>query len=63
MDEKLFLVQQSHNHQNDSVLARSLVALPGNAEKVFKTQKPALVMVWAAISEKGKLFLTLKESR
>ena len=53
-DEKLFSVQQSHNHQNDRVLARSLEAIPGNAGKVFRTQKPASVMVWAAVSERGK---------
>lgn len=56
-DEKLFSVQQSHNHQNDRVLSRSLEAIPGNAGKVFRTQKPASVMVWAAISESGKSLL------
>ena len=53
-DEKLFSVQQSYNHQNDRVLARSYEAIPGNAGKVFRTQKPASVMVWAAVSERGK---------
>ena len=53
-DEKLFSVQQCHNHQNDRILAKSIEAIPGNAGKVFRTQKPASVMVWAAISERGK---------
>lgn len=53
-DEKLFSLQQSHNHQNDRIVARSRETIPGNAGKVFRTQKPASVMVWAAISERGK---------
>ena len=53
-DEKLFTVQQAHNHQNDWVLAKTLDSIPANTGQVFRTQKPASVMVWVAISEKGK---------
>jgi len=53
-DEKLFSVQQSHNHQNDRILSRRREESSGSAGKVFRTQKPASVMVWAAISDRGK---------
>ena len=53
-DEKSFTVQQVHNPQNDRVLAKTLDLIPANTRKVFSTQKPALVIVWTAISEKGK---------
>ena len=53
-DEKLFLVQQSHNHQNDRVLARTLEAIPGNVGKFFGVQKSTSVMIWTAISKRGK---------
>ena len=47
-------MQQVHNHQNDQVLAKTLDLIPANKRKVFRIQKPASVMVWTAISEKGK---------
>ena len=53
-DEKLFTVQQVHNHQNDRVLEKTLDSIPTNTRKVFRTQKPASVMVGTAISEKWK---------
>ena len=53
-DEKLFTVQQAHNHQNDRVLAKTLDSIPANTGKVFRIQKPTSVMVWAAISERGE---------
>ena len=58
-DEKLFTVQQAHNHQNDRVLVKTLNSISANTRKVFRTQKPASVMVWTAISEKGKSPLVL----
>ena len=61
-DEKLFTVQQAHNHQNDRVLAKTLNSIPANTKKVFRTQKPASVMVWTAISEKGKSSLVFVNS-
>ena len=62
-DEKLFTVQQEHNHQNDRVLAKTLDSIPSNTRKVFRTQKPASVMMWTAISEKGKSPLVFVNSR
>ena len=44
-NEKLFTVQQAHNQQNDRVLVKTLNSIPANTRKVFKTQKPASVMV------------------
>ena len=54
-DEKLFTVQQAHSHQNDQVWAKTLDSISANTRKVFRTQKPASVMVWTAISEKEKI--------
>ena len=53
-DKKLFTVQQVHNHQNDRVLTKTLDSILANTRKVFRTQKPASVMVWTAISETEK---------
>ncbi|KAI6647104.1 hypothetical protein LOD99_8941 [Oopsacas minuta] len=46
-DEKLFTVEQSLNKQNYRILALSKDALPQDTFRVFRTQKPMSVMVWA----------------
>ena len=53
-DEKLFSIQASFNHQNDRVLATDSRNVPDKHRRVFRTQKPASVMVWAAVSQAGK---------
>lgn len=53
-DEKLFTVEAAFNHQNDRILSQSIEAIPIGAKKVRRTQKPASVMVWAAVSSEGK---------
>ena len=53
-DEKLFTVQASFNHQNDRVLSRDRQSILEHYRQVYRTQKPASVMVWAAVSESGK---------
>lgn len=53
-DEKLFTVQASFNQQNDRVLSCNRQSIPEDHGRVFRTQKPASVMVWAAVSESGK---------
>ena len=53
-DEKLFTVQQAHNRQNDRVLSKTINSIPVNTGKVLRSQKPASVMVWAAVSKRGK---------
>ena len=56
-DEKLFLVQQSHNAQNNRVYSVAFEDLPEKVRTVQRFQNSNAVMVWGAISEKGKLRL------
>ena len=48
-DEKLFTVEEIHNHQNDRILAKNSKACADDVKNVHRTQKPASVMVWAGI--------------
>ena len=51
-DEKIFDIQQAYNPQNDRIWAEEA---PGTEERVVeRTQKAKSVMVWAAISARGK---------
>jgi len=50
-DEKMFTVEAKFNSQNDRILAKSADSIPTSVKSVFHRQKPASVMVWAAISE------------
>jgi len=50
-DEKMFTVEAKFNSQNDRILAKSADSIPPSIKTVFRRQKPASVMVWAAISE------------
>ena len=52
-DEKLFTVEAAFSHQNDSVLSKSLQDNPPGLGKVERTQWPASVMVWSAVSSEG----------
>lgn len=60
-DEKMFLLQDSHNQQNDRVYAKSLNDAPRNILAVERYQNVSRVMVWGAISRKGKLPLLFIE--
>lgn len=53
-DEKLFTVQQSFNSQNDRIWSKDLSVSISNARIVSRSQKPASIMVWAAITSNGK---------
>ena len=53
-DEKLFTIEQSLNKQNDRILALSKDALPQDTFRVFRTQKPMSVMVWAGVTSTGR---------
>lgn len=50
-DEKLFTVEQAHNHQNDRSWCREA---PGTSAIVERRQNPKSVMVWAGICASGK---------
>ena len=56
-DEKLFTVEAAYNHRNDTVLSKSLQDISPGLKK-GRTQKPASVMIWAAVSLEGKSPLT-----
>ena len=50
-DEKIFTVEAQFNLQNNKILAKSANRIPSSINSVYRCQKPASVMVWAAISE------------
>ena len=50
-DKKIFTVEAQFNSQNDRILAKSANNIPSSINSVYCCQKPASVMVWAAISE------------
>lgn len=54
-DEKLFLLQDSHNQQNDRVYASTLADAPKSKLAIERYQNTSGVMVWGGISRKGKL--------
>lgn len=53
-DEKLFTVEAAPNTQNDRIISSNISAVPIETKSIFKRQKPASVMVWAGISERGR---------
>lgn len=60
-DEKMFLLQDSHNQQNDRVYSVSLASAPRDKLAVERFQNVSRIMVWGAISKKGKLPLHFVE--
>lgn len=61
-DEKMFLLQDSHNQQNDRVWSVSLYDAPVDKLAVERFQNVSRVMVWGAISRKGKIPLHFVET-
>jgi inhibitor of nuclear factor kappa-B kinase subunit alpha len=57
-DEKLFTIEQSHNHQNDRIWA---IEVPLQDKLVNRSQKPKSVMVWAGVTSNGKTPLIFVE--
>ena len=53
-DEKMLTVRVKLNSQNDRILAKSADSIPTSVKSVFRRQKPASVMVWAAICDSSK---------
>lgn len=54
-DEKLFVMQQSHNPKNDVVYSLCIQDIPEHLRAVQRFQNTSAVMVWGAVSHKGKL--------
>jgi len=61
-DEKLFVVEEHLNAQNDRVYAASFEAIPERVRTVQRFQKPGSAMVWGAVSNRGKFPLVFVES-
>ena len=49
-DEKIFTVEESHNSQNDRILAPSSKSISDEEKFVDRVQKPKYLMVWAGVS-------------
>lgn len=60
-DEKLFNVEESLNSQNDRIYAATFEDIPEEMRNVQRFQHPSSVMVWAAVSKKGKFRLAFVE--
>ena len=56
-DEKMFTLEAKLNSQNNRILAKNVNSISPSLKTVFCRQKPASVMVWAAISESWRSFL------
>jgi inhibitor of nuclear factor kappa-B kinase subunit alpha len=61
-DEKLFVIEEHLNAQNDRVYAVAFEAIPEQVRTVQHFQKPGSVMVWGAVSSRGKFPLVFVES-
>ena len=53
-DEKLFTINQAHNHHNDRIWCKNKISANLIGRKVMKKTNPDSVMVWAAITSTGK---------
>lgn len=60
-DEKMFLLQDTHNQQNDRVYAVKLAEAPRDKLAVQRFQNVSRVMVWGAVSRNVKLPLLFIE--
>lgn len=61
-DEKMFLLQDSHNQQNDRVYGAKLTDVPKDKLAIQRFQNVSRVMVWGGISRNVKLPLLFIES-
>ena len=61
-DEKLFVVEQKYNAQNDRIYALSIEDIPENIRTVQRFQKSSSTMIWGAVSYNGKLPLKFIET-
>lgn len=61
-DEKMFLLQDTHNQQNDRVYAAQLADVPKDKLAIQRFQNVSRVMVWGGISQNVKLPLLFIEA-
>ena len=52
-DEKLFIVQAIHNHQNDRIWIPNKDMVPVERCSSFRRQKPSSVIIWAGVTSTG----------
>ena len=62
-DEKIFTVEKAFNKRNDRVICRNSKKISIDEKSVFRSMKPASVMVWAAVSETWKSPLIFVEKK
>lgn len=60
-DEKMFILQDTYNSQNNRVYSTSLDTCPTDKLKVQRFQNSSKVMVWGAISPRGQFPLLFVE--
>ena len=60
-DEKLFVLEQTFNVQNDRLWSVDIQSIPSEKKNVPRFQNASAVMVWAAISKRGKFPLIFIE--
>ena len=60
-DEKLFVVEQKYNAQNDRIYALSIEDIPENVRTVKRFHKSNSIMIWGAVSYNGKIPLKFVE--
>lgn len=60
-DEKLFMVEEHLNPQNDRIYAAAFEDIPENLRTIEHFQHSSSVMVWGAVSKRGKFPLIFVE--
>ena len=53
LDEKFFTVQEINKFQNDQIWTKNKESDPIEPRRSFRSQKPALVMVWTEVVSSG----------
>ena len=62
-DEKIFTVEQAHNRRNDRVISKNYADIPYEKKIVYRTMKPASLMIWAALSKTWRSPLLFVEEK
>jgi hypothetical protein len=58
-DEKVFVLEEHLNAQNDRVYAAAFEDIPQQVRAVQRFPKPGSVMIWGAVSSRGKFLCFL----
>ena len=63
LDEKIFTVEQAHNLRNDRIFGKNHADIPYEKKTVYRTMKPASLMIWAAVSKTWRSPLIFVEEK